>query len=64
MKTFGVINNLNKKEFGELCENLSNGVPISTPVFDGAKEQDVTKMIDIAGLQNYGKTQLWDGISG
>ena len=29
---------LNKHEFNELCLNLSNGVPISTPVFDGAKE--------------------------
>ena len=58
------LNKLNKVEFKDLCENLQNGVPISTPVFDGAKEQDVTNMLDIAGLPNSGQTQLWDGRTG
>ena len=38
------IDNLNKTEFSDLCNNLINGIPIATPVFDGAKEFDVTKM--------------------
>jgi len=63
-KTFGVINNLNKKEFGELCENLSNGVPISTPVFDGASTNDITKMLGLSKLPDTGQTNLWDGRTG
>ncbi|MBD1161182.1 DNA-directed RNA polymerase subunit beta [Pelagibacterales bacterium SAG-MED15] len=55
---------LNKIEFTDLCENLKNGVPISTPVFDGAKENDVTKMLELADLPNSGQTQLWDGRTG
>ena len=42
------LDKLSKTEFKDLCENIQNGVPISTPVFDGAKEQDVTKMLDLA----------------
>jgi len=55
---------LNKIEFRDLCENLQNGIPIATPVFDGAKEGDVTKMLDIAKLPNSGQTYLWDGRTG
>ena len=58
------LDKLNKVEFKDLCENLQNGVPISTPVFDGAKEQDVTNMLDSAGLPKSGQTQLWDGRTG
>ena len=41
-----------------------NGVPISTPVFDGAKEKDVTEMLDLAKLPKTGQTPLWDGRTG
>ena len=58
------IDNLNKSEFRDLCTNLQNGVPIATPVFDGAKEQDVTKMLELANLPNSGQTNLWDGRTG
>ena len=58
------LDKLNKTEFKDLCENLQNGVPISTPVFDGAKEQDVTNMLDLANLPKSGQTQLWDGRTG
>ena len=58
------IDQLNKTEFIDLCENLQNGVPIATPVFDGAKEQDVTEMLDLAGLPKSGQTYLWDGRTG
>ena len=58
------IDKFNKTEFKDLCENLQNGVPIATPVFDGAKEQDVTKMLDLANLPKSGQTYLWDGRTG
>ncbi len=58
------LDKLNKTEFKDLCENLQNGVPIATPVFDGAKEQDVTNMLDLANLPKSGQTYLWDGRTG
>jgi len=58
------IDQLNKTEFKDLCENLQNGVPIATPVFDGAKEQDVTEMLNLADLPKSGQTYLWDGRTG
>jgi len=59
-----VISKLTKKEIAELVENISNGVPISTPVFDGASTQDITKMLDLAKLPNSGQTNLWNGQTG
>ncbi len=58
------IEKLTKNEFSDLCENLMSGVPISTPVFDGAKEKDVTQMLDLAKLPKTGQTPLWDGRTG
>jgi DNA-directed RNA polymerase subunit beta len=58
------IEKLNKTEFNDLCENLQNGVAISTPVFDGAKEKDVTNMLKLANLPGSGQTHLWDGRTG
>jgi len=58
------IDKLSDTEFKDLCENIQNGIPISTPVFDGAKENDVTKMLDLAKLPNSGQTFLWDGRTG
>ena len=52
------VDKFNKTEFSDLCENLQNGLPIATPVFDGAKETDVTKMLDLASLPNSGQTKL------
>ncbi len=58
------IDSLSNTEFKDLCHNIQNGVPISTPVFDGAKEKDVTKMLDLANLPSSGQTTLWDGRTG
>jgi len=58
------IEKLTKNEFSDLCENLMSGVPISTPVFDGAKEKDVTDMLNLANLPKTGQTPLWDGRTG
>ena len=58
------VDKLNKTEFRDLCENLQNGIAISTPVFDGAKEQNVTEMLKLAKLPDSGQTYLWDGRTG
>ena len=58
------IDKLNKTEFKDLCENLQNGIAISTPVFDGAKEKDVSEMLELAKLPTSGQTNLWDGRTG
>ena len=58
------IKQLNNKEFEELSVNLSSGVPISTPVFDGASVDDVTKLLELADLPTSGQTILWDGRTG
>ena len=58
------VDKLTKTEFEDLCENLQNGIAISTPVFDGAKENDVTQMLELAKLPGSGQTSLWDGRTG
>ena len=58
------VNKLSKNEFTDLCENLQNGIAISTPVFDGAKEKNVTEMLELASLPDSGQTYLWDGRTG
>ena len=58
------ISKLSDNEFKDLCENIQNGIPIATPVFDGAKEDDVTKMLEISDLPKSGQTFLWDGRTG
>jgi DNA-directed RNA polymerase subunit beta len=64
-KTFkNIMNNLDEKEFIEFCQNLSKGVPIATPVFDGASTEDITKMLELAKLPDTGQTSLWDGRTG
>jgi DNA-directed RNA polymerase subunit beta len=58
------VEKLSKPEFKDLCENLQNGIAISTPVFDGAKEKNVTDMLELAKLPGSGQTYLWDGRTG
>jgi DNA-directed RNA polymerase subunit beta len=58
------VEKLSKSEFSDLCENLQNGIAISTPVFDGAKEENVTEMLKLANLPGSGQTYLWDGRTG
>ena len=58
------VDKLSKSEFKDLCENLQNGIAISTPVFDGAKEKNVTEMLELANLPGSGQTYLWDGRTG
>ncbi len=48
----------------ELASNLTKGVPIATPVFDGAAEEEINAMLEKAGLDTSGQVQLYDGRSG
>ena len=58
------INKLKEDETKDLLQNLSNGVPIATPVFDGASVGDVTSMLKFADLPESGQTKLYDGRTG
>ena len=51
-------------EIVELAENLKAGVPMGTPVFDGAHESDVTAMLEKAGYDTSGQVTLYDGRTG
>jgi len=48
----------------EVAENLRRGVPIATPVFDGAHEHDIVDMLQRAGLDSSGQVTLYDGRTG
>jgi DNA-directed RNA polymerase subunit beta len=58
------IKSLSESELVELGGNLRHGVPIATPVFDGAKEADIEKMLDLAGLDHSGQVSVFDGRTG
>jgi DNA-directed RNA polymerase subunit beta len=52
------------EELVELAGNVTGGVPIATPVFDGAREPDIVKMLEKAGLHSSGQMVLHDGRTG
>ncbi|MBT7562393.1 MAG: DNA-directed RNA polymerase subunit beta [Proteobacteria bacterium] len=55
---------LSEDEIMALAHNLKGGVPMATPVFDGAAESEIKRMLEIAGLPSSGQTQLIDGRTG
>jgi DNA-directed RNA polymerase subunit beta len=58
------LSSLTDDEIQELAGNLRNGVPIATPVFDGAHESEIKKLLEMAGLPRSGQTTLVDGRTG
>ena len=58
------IKSLTEVELLELARNLKGGVPMATPVFDGAHESEVKEMLRLAGLPESGQTTLYDGRTG
>ncbi len=58
------LDNLTDEEILELARNLSGGVPLATPVFDGAHEDEIRQMLRLAGLSESGQTTLYDGRTG
>ena len=55
---------LDTDQLMELCDNLKKGVPIATPVFDGARMSDIEAMLVEAGLDTSGQVVLVDGRTG
>ena len=55
---------LGDQELLELGRNLSKGLPMATPVFDGAHEPDIIDMLEKAGLESSGQVNLFDGRTG
>ena len=58
------LDKLSTTEFNELTENLRPGVPMATPVFDGASENEIKKLLKLADLPESGQMQLYDGRTG
>jgi DNA-directed RNA polymerase subunit beta len=60
----GEIADLAEEHLSELAGNLRGGVPIGTPVFDGARSEDILEMLEKAGHEASGQVYLWDGRTG
>ena len=58
------LNSLDDGEILQLAENLKAGVPVATPVFDGASEAEIKAMLDLAGMGESGQVTLYDGRTG
>jgi DNA-directed RNA polymerase subunit beta len=58
------IDSFNNSEILELANNLKDGLPIATPVFDGAKESEVKDLLKLADLPESGQFTLYDGRTG
>jgi DNA-directed RNA polymerase subunit beta len=58
------IQSLDDKGVVELGENLRRGIPIATPVFDGAREKDIVEMLKMANYDSSGQVSLYDGRTG
>ncbi len=58
------LKSLKEHELLELAHNLRDGVPMATPVFDGAAETEIKKMLELAGLPTSGQSILYDGRTG
>ncbi|MBL6752269.1 MAG: DNA-directed RNA polymerase subunit beta, partial [Nevskia sp.] len=55
---------LSDAEVLNLARNLTSGLPVATPVFDGATEQEIKDLLELAGLPKTGQAQLFDGRTG
>ena len=58
------LKSLDDKDVAALAKNLTSGVPMATPVFDGAQETEIKAMLKLAGLPESGQTTLFDGRTG
>ena len=55
---------LSDSEFEELVQNLQNGIPVASPVFDGASVEDIERLLEKAGLDKSGQRTVYDGYTG
>ncbi|MFZ0909582.1 MAG: DNA-directed RNA polymerase subunit beta [Candidatus Acidiferrales bacterium] len=58
------IADLGDEELIEMARGLRDGIPMATPVFDGARETDIRQLLQAANLPETGKIALYDGMSG
>ena len=58
------LDSLSDKEILEMAVNLIDGVPMATPVFDGASEEEIRTMLRLADLPEHGQVKLYDGLTG
>ncbi|MGB4107389.1 MAG: DNA-directed RNA polymerase subunit beta [Alphaproteobacteria bacterium] len=58
------VTKLNEDQVLEMANNLRGGIPMATPVFDGAQESDITELLGKAGLATSGQVTLIDGRTG
>ncbi|WP_164084326.1 hypothetical protein, partial [Stenotrophomonas maltophilia] len=58
------LDELGDNEILALAKNLRGGVPMATPVFDGAKEREIKAMLKLADLPESGQMRLFDGRTG
>ena len=59
-----LLKTLDENELRTLADNLRDGLPMATPVFDGATEEEVKNYLELAGLPRSGQTTLYDGRTG
>ena len=59
-----LLRSLNKKELVGMVKRLAEGIPVKSPVFDGASEAEIREMQKLAGVAEDGKTVLFDGQTG
>ncbi|CUX96666.1 DNA-directed RNA polymerase subunit beta [Candidatus Doolittlea endobia] len=58
------LNTFSDEEVLRLAENLKKGLPLATPVFDGAKEKEIKELLQLGGLPTSGQITLFDGRTG
>ena len=58
------MNSFSATEIKEMASNLTAGVPMATPVFDGAPESEIKRLLEMAGLPASGQTILYNGRTG
>ncbi len=63
-KVAEVINEMDDDQVRRFVASLSRGIPIATPVFDGARETEIKSLLTMAGLPDNGQTVLYDGRTG
>jgi DNA-directed RNA polymerase subunit beta len=56
--------NLDDDTLLEYADSFREGIPMATPVFDGARETEIRHLLEVAGLPGAGKVTLWDGMTG
>jgi DNA-directed RNA polymerase subunit beta len=58
------LSSFSDKDLLEMASNLVGGVPMATPVFDGASEEEIRRMLALADLPEHGQITLYDGLTG